>query len=232
LSPPFQIPIFEHFDRAYCYRSQIVFLHPLPSPRTAQAPRQCWFGSNFRLQDVVAGLFAGHCFQPLHEQHSQPFLIFDGVVFAAPRAEPVMLDGVPMGRLFGLLRCLLKAKQTPLPVIKIGGAIRVGAFQVHKLMFRRLVHRLPQIEQKSKIPAGAKPVKLNKQIQRIRATMPNGEAFSVSRIVHCVTGDVSDDCPAFRVRPLELARANKDFTTEDTESTEKNLEKRGTVRPS
>ena len=96
-------------------------------------------------------------------------MIFDRVAFAAPRAEPVVLHGVPMGGLLLLPRSLLKAKQTPLPVIKIGRAIRVGAFQVHKDLFGRLVHRLPQNEQEPKILASAKPVKLNKRILRIRS---------------------------------------------------------------
>jgi hypothetical protein len=105
---------------------------------------------------------AGNCFQPLHEQHSHSFLIFDGVAFAAPCAEPVVSDGVPMGGLLLLLGSLLEAKQTPLPVIKIRRAIRMDAFQVHKFLSGCLLHRLPQNERKSKIPAILKTVKLNK----------------------------------------------------------------------
>jgi hypothetical protein len=128
-------------------------------------------------------LRAGQFLQAFHEQHTYALLIFDCVAFAAPRAQPEVSYGVPVGRLLLLARGLLKAEQTALPVIEIGRAIRVGAFQIHGLLFRRLVHRLPQNHRKSKIPAGAKTVKLNKWIQRIRAFISIGAVFSVSQIV-------------------------------------------------
>ena len=198
LSPPFQIPVFEYFNRTHRCRSQFPVLLPSPGPRTAEAPRQSRLGHNLRLQNVIAGLFAIHYFQPLHEQHAHSSLVFDRVAFAAPCAEPIVLDGVPMGGLFLLLGSLLKAKQAPLPVIKIRETIRVGAFQVHKLWFGRLLHRLPQNEQKSKILASAKTVKLNKWIQRIRASFSTGGAFSVSRIEMRVTAEANNDHHASR----------------------------------
>jgi hypothetical protein len=85
-----------------------------------------------------------------------------------------------MGGLFLLLGNLLKTKQTPLPIIKIRRAIRVGAFQVHKIFCRRLLHRLPQNRRKSKIPTSSNPVKLNKWIQRICASLLKGGTFSMS----------------------------------------------------
>ena len=78
-------------------------------PWTGAGAGQRRLRRHFRLEDVVAGLLARHCFQPLHEQHSHAFLIFDGEIFAAPRAEPVMLDGVPVGGLLFLLREIVES---------------------------------------------------------------------------------------------------------------------------
>jgi hypothetical protein len=60
-------------------------------------------------------------------------------------------------------------------------------------MFGRLLYRLAQNEQKSKILAGAKPVKLNKWIQRIRASESTRGKFSVSQIVNCVKRSTNSD---------------------------------------
>jgi hypothetical protein len=60
-------------------------------------------------------------------------------------------------------------------------------------MFGRLLYRLAQNEQKSKILAGAKLVKLNKWIQRIRASESTRGKFLVSQIVNCVKRATNND---------------------------------------
>ncbi len=92
----------------------------------------------------------------------------------------------------------------------------MGAFQVHKLLFGRLVHNLPQNQRKSKILVSGKTVKLNKWIQRIRASQSTGRACSVSLIMMRVTYGADNDSSASWGGDLTLTTF-KDFNTEDTE---------------
>jgi hypothetical protein len=76
-------------------------------------------------------------------------------------------------------------------------------------LFGRLLQSVTQNDRKSKIPAGAKPVKLNKWIQRIRASQSIGVTFSLSRIVMRITRGADNDSNASQGSQLELATAKR-----------------------
>ena len=141
-------------------------MRSLARPGPAHTAGQRRLGRNFMLQNIVARLSGREGFHALKKQDPQSLLIFDGVFLAAAGAQPEVFDGVPIRGLLLVRRNLVEAKQAPMPVIEITGAIGVSTFQIHQVFFRGLLQKLVR-GRKSKIRAILVAVKLNNRIQRI-----------------------------------------------------------------
>src|ERR1019366_3068177 len=124
--------IFDYLNRSGLSRSQFAFTLPFPSSVTAEASRQFPARTAFLQQNEMRWLYLRQCFKALPEEHSQTLLVFDGERFTAPRAEPEVLYRMTVCGKW-TLPGKLKAEQTCLATIKIGRALRMGAFQIHWL---------------------------------------------------------------------------------------------------
>ena len=76
-------------------------------------------------------LSARQCFQALPENYSQTFLVIDSKGLAAPGAQPEVFYRMTLRGESVWPKDLRKAVKSPLPIIKIRRAFRVGAFQIH-----------------------------------------------------------------------------------------------------
>jgi hypothetical protein len=72
------------------------------------------------------------CLELLPEDDAHAFLIINGVFFTASRAQPEMFDGMAVRGRWVLPGKLSEAKKSPLAIIEIGRAFRMGAFQIHR----------------------------------------------------------------------------------------------------
>jgi hypothetical protein len=65
------------------------------------------------------------------KDHAHVLLVFQGVFVGAGFAQPKVLHGMCVGRLFAGAMTLMKTKEASLVVIKFLKAIRIGAFGEH-----------------------------------------------------------------------------------------------------
>jgi hypothetical protein len=150
------------------------FAFTVPSARTPEAPRQSAIRNTFILQDEMRWLPARQRLEPLAHDHPNSLLVINGECLTATRAQPEMLDGMAVrGRGF-LPWKLLKTKKTSLAKIKIGRAIRMGAFQIHQLRVAPFLMD-SNIHLKRKIRFGYAIVKLIYSMLRIYA--PGGSVM-------------------------------------------------------
>ena len=123
-------------------------------------------GTSLVLQNKMRWLRGREGVQSLLQEHADSSLIIDCECFTTPGAEPEVFHTMSIRVRPVLAGKLLEAEKTSLTVIKIGVAIRMGAFQVHQLR----VAASPMSSHTHltwKIRSGYRIVKLNNFMLRI-----------------------------------------------------------------
>jgi hypothetical protein len=100
---------------------------------SAQALRAFSIRAAFILQNKMRRVYWGECVQALPEKHANAALIIDCERFTASGAQPEVFHTMTIRGSRVLPGKLLEAEKTSLTVIKIGVAVRMGAFQIHQL---------------------------------------------------------------------------------------------------